>query len=266
MAVNQENVSKILSVLSHQLRRDILLMLHERGESSFTDLMNALNVDTGKMSFHMRNLGPFLEQTDTGKYRLNDIGESAVEVIKDVESWSDFAGIGDRRTTELPIASFKWRTFAFLVDLAIMGSLTTLFMLWFIWTLATINWLIPIVNLVFIALGALWVYSTILEGFNGQSLGKRLFSLKVVRVDGKKITYDCAAVRNFGKILLPFDLIIGLNIRDPRFIRYFDKFAGTTVIDLHKNMARATTENSKQSTSERIKEAWSSLKEPFRKP
>jgi uncharacterized RDD family membrane protein YckC len=58
--------------------------------------------------------------------------------------------------------------------------------------------------------------------------------LKVVRTDGKKLSYDQAAVRNFGKILplLPFDLIIGWRIPNNRFKRYFDKYAGTTVIDL----------------------------------
>jgi predicted transcriptional regulator len=49
MAVDQENVSKVLAVLSHRLRREILFILCEKGESSFTDLMNALNVDTGKL-------------------------------------------------------------------------------------------------------------------------------------------------------------------------------------------------------------------------
>jgi uncharacterized RDD family membrane protein YckC len=79
----------------------------------------------------------------------------------------------------------------------------------------------------------LWIYFTLLEGFAGQSLGKRIIGLAVVRVDGKKLFYDHAAVRNFGKVfLLPFDLLIGLRLKDERFIRYFDKFAGTTVIDL----------------------------------
>jgi len=55
--------------------------------------------------------------------------------------------------------------------------------------------------------------------------------LKVVRTDGKKMSYDHAAIRNFGKaFLLPFDLIVGL--KHEGFLRYFDKFAGTTVIDL----------------------------------
>jgi len=86
----------------------------------------------------------------------------------------------------------------------------------------------------FITIGLLWLYSTLLEGFNGQSLGKRVVGLKVVRTDGKKMSYDHAAVRNFGTLLplLPFDLLFGWRIKNQAFMRYFDKFAGTTVIDL----------------------------------
>jgi uncharacterized RDD family membrane protein YckC len=90
-------------------------------------------------------------------------------------------------------------------------------------------------TLLFISVGLLWLYSTLLEGFNGQSIGKRIEGLKVVRTDGKKMSYDHAAVRNFGKILvlLPIDLLWGWRIiKNPTFIRYFDKFAGTTVITL----------------------------------
>ena len=71
------------------------------------------------------------------------------------------------------------------------------------------------------------------EGFAGQTLGKSFFRLKVVCVDGKKLYYDSAAVRNFGKcFLLPIDLLIGLRLKDDRFIKFFDKFSGTTVIRL----------------------------------
>ena len=39
----------------------------------------------------------------------------------------------------------------------------------------------------------------------------------------------------FGKaFLLPFDLLVGLK-HEKMFLRYFDKFAGTTVIDLRAN-------------------------------
>jgi uncharacterized RDD family membrane protein YckC len=71
--------------------------------------------------------------------------------------------------------------------------------------------------IVFLTLALLWGYSTLLEGFAGQSLGKRIVGLRVIRIDGKKLSYDYAVVRNFDKaFLLPFDLIIGLRLKDER--------------------------------------------------
>ncbi len=235
MAVDQDNVSKILSVLSHPLRREILLDLSENNESSFTDLLNLLKVDTGKLSFHLRSLAAFIEQTPTGKYKLSRAGESAVRVIHDVEGWAEVADV-QRKESQLPLASFKKRVFSFVIDFALMLAITM-----------AITFLPQVLSLsiatffstgtstvLFITIGLLWLYSTLLEGFNGQSLGKRLMGLKVVRTDGKKMSYDHAAVRNFGKVLplLPFDLFVGWRLKNCTFMRYFDKFAGTTVIDL----------------------------------
>jgi uncharacterized RDD family membrane protein YckC/DNA-binding transcriptional ArsR family regulator len=233
MAVDQENISKILSVLSHRIRREILLILREKGETSFTDIMNTLKIDTGKLSFHIRTLQPFIEQSETGKYRLSRAGEDAVRVIRDVESWAEVADI-NRKPSQLPLAQFKKRALAFLLDFLVSFSIGTLLLLEIV-TLGSANWIVIVLNLLFVGLGLLWIYSTLLEGFNGQTIGKRVLGLKVVQTDGKKLSYEHAAVRNFGKILLPFDLVFGYIINDPRFIRYFDKFAGTTVIDLRKH-------------------------------
>jgi uncharacterized RDD family membrane protein YckC/DNA-binding HxlR family transcriptional regulator len=232
MAVDQENISRILSVLSHRIRREILLILNEKGERSFTELMNTLDIDTGKLSFHIRNLNPFLEQTSTGKYKLSRAGEDAVRVIKDVESWAEVADV-NRKTSQLTLASYKRRAYSFLIDFAIMLLITTLLLIEPVLALFAVNFAISF-NILFLALGVLWVYSTLLEGFSGQSLGKRAIGLKVVKINGKKMDYEHAAVRNFGKILLPFDLLFGYELKDPRFKRYFDKFAGTTVIDLRQ--------------------------------
>lgn len=228
MAVDEDSVTKILSVLSHPIRRDILNLLSEKGECTFTDLLNALEIDTGKLSFHLRTLQAFTEQTKAGKYRLNRTGESAVRVIRDVESWAEVADV-QRKAEQLLLASFRRRAYSFLIDLALMLAITSLFALPEIF--------IPLQNvdlttLAFIPILMLWGYSTLLEGFNGQTIGKRIVGLKVVRTDGKKLSYDHAAVRNFGKaFLLPFDLLVGLQ-HEKVFLRYFDKFAGTTVIDL----------------------------------
>jgi len=236
MAADQENISKILSILSHPLRREILISLSEKGESSFTDLLNLLKVDTGKLSFHLRSLEVFIEQTSTGKYKLSRAGESAIRVIHDIEGWAEVADV-QRKESHLPLSSFKKRAAAFLIDFAIILAITmTIVFVPQVLSLSMATFLNGGISVVlFTTIGLLWIYSTLLEGFNGQSLGKRVMGLKVVRTDGKKMSYDHAAIRNFGKILplLPFDLIIGIwRIPDKTFMRYFDKFAGTTVIDL----------------------------------
>ena len=238
MSVDQGNVSKVLSVLSHPIRREILLDLSDNGESSFTDLLNMLKVDTGKLSFHLRSLSPFIEQTSNGKYKLSRAGESAVRVIHDVQGWAEVADV-QGKASSLPLASFKIRAVAFLVDFALILAITVAITLVpQLLSLSVADFLSNGISpLLFITIGLLWLYSTLLEGFNGQSIGKRLLGLKVVRTDGKKVSYDHAAIRNFGKVLplLPFDLLIGWRIKNSAFMRYFDKFAGTTVIDLRSH-------------------------------
>jgi uncharacterized RDD family membrane protein YckC len=232
LASGEDSVSKILSVIAHPLRRDILNFISEKGECSFTDLLNALQVDTGKLSFHLRTLAAFLEQTPTGKYKLNHAGENAIRVVRDVESWAEVSDVY-RKEEQLPLASFQKRVYAFLIDFALMLLITSLLALpEFVPALFGNVVILDLTVLPFVIIGLLWVYSTLLEGFKGQTLGKRMLGLKVVRIDGKKMSYDHAAIRNFGKaFLLPFDLLVGLK-SEKRFLRYFDKFAGTTVIDL----------------------------------
>ena len=235
MAVDQKNISKILSILSHPLRREILLNLSEKGEASFTDLLNLLKVDTGKLSFHLRSLEVFIEQTPPGKYKLSRAGENAVRVIRDVEGWAEVADV-QRKESQLPLASLKNRIFAFLIDFALIFAITmAIIFLPQVFSISVIKFFDALTSTVlFITVGLLWLYSTLLEGFSSQTIGKRIIGLKVVRTDRKKMFYDHAAVRNFGKILplLPFDLLLGWRIKNPEFTRYFDKFAGTTVIDL----------------------------------
>lgn len=232
MVADQDNVSGILTVLSHPIRREILVLLNEKGECSFTDIMNSLSLDTGKLSFHMRSLAGLVERTSSGKYRLNKMGENAVRLVMELKAWAPEMNVQERNS--LPLASLKKRIYAFLIDFAVVASVFT--------AAALISSLFSSIggggfrldlNVILFVL-VFWVYSTLLEGFVGQSLGKRLMKLVVVRVDGKRMFYDHAAVRNFGKIfvILPFDLLVGRRLKDKRFIRYFDKFAGTMVIDL----------------------------------
>jgi uncharacterized RDD family membrane protein YckC/DNA-binding HxlR family transcriptional regulator len=234
----QDSVTKVLSVLAHPIRREILLSLSDKGELSFTDLLNLLTIDTGKLSFHLRNLTAFIEQTSSGKYKLSRAGESAVRIIHDVASWADSADV-QGKVTQLPVSSLKKRVFAFIIDFALITAITFLIAIIPELIIQSGDLIARVVSVtIFVTIGLMWLYSTLLEGFNGQTIGKRLIGLKVVRTDGKKMSYDHAAVRNFGKLLplLPFDLLVGWRLKNILFRRYFDKFSGTTVIDLRQQI------------------------------
>jgi len=207
------------------------LTMCDKGETSFTDLINTLNLDTGRLSFHMRSLKPFIEPTKSGKYKLTRAGEDAIRIIREVASWAGLADL-KRKTTMLTPASAKNRIFAFLIDFYIMFTIAVLLLLEIVIPQVQANTIGVLLNMLFVSLGLLWIYSTLFEGFKGQTLGKRALGLIVIRTDGMKVDYEHSAVRNFGKVILPVDLLLGYMLKDPKYIRYFDKFAGTTVIEL----------------------------------
>jgi uncharacterized RDD family membrane protein YckC len=242
MTPDEESVTRILSILSHPIRRGILSDLNKKGECSFTDLMNSQHLDTGKLSFHIRSLAPFLEQTPANKYRLSKVGEHAVRVINDLETWAIEVDIAEK-IDKLRLASFKKRAIAFLIDLLMILAVAIVILIPNALSLIIATLLgnsvpsptVDINQMILLTLILLWGYSTLLEGFAGQTLGKGIVGLKAIRVDGNRLSYEHAAVRCFGKAILPFlpfDLLIGRRINDKRFMRYFDKFAGTTVVDL----------------------------------
>jgi len=229
MSLNDENISQILLILSHKIRRDILLILLEKKELSFSELMTILEIDTGRMSFHLRNLKLFLDQTPTGKYKLNRFGQKALGILKDIEALSIDVDFLESKSSHY-VAKFYKRALAFVVDLGVTFTiLVTVYLIAEVFVLFTGQFLFHQNFFLFLVL--FWVYSTLLEGFGGQTVGKYLVMIKAVSVTSKGLGYDAAAVRNFGKcFVLPIDLLIGLRLDDKRFIRFFDRYSGTTVI------------------------------------
>ncbi len=229
MSLNDENISKILLILSHKIRRDILLILLEKKELSFSELMSILEIDTGKMSFHLRNLKLFLDQTPTGKYKLNRFGQKALGILKDIEALSIDVDFLKSKSSSY-VAKFSKRALAFVVDLGVTFTiLVTVYLIAEVFVLFTGQFLFHQNFFLFLVL--LWIYSTLLEGYGGQTVGKSLLMIKAVSITSRELSYDAAAVRNFGKcFVLPIDLLIGLRLDDKRFIRFFDKYSGTTVI------------------------------------
>lgn len=76
-------------------------------------------------------------------------------------------------------------------------------------------------------------YFTWFEGREGRSLGKRAFELRVMRVDGRPMTYRESLIRNLLKLsplLLAFETLLMLIAGREDRQRVSDKIAGTIVV------------------------------------
>lgn len=77
---------EIFAALKHPVRRQILLFLDKKGEASFTDIQQEVGIDdTGRMSYHLKELSPLLEQSERGKYCLSEVGQAGVALFRKVE-------------------------------------------------------------------------------------------------------------------------------------------------------------------------------------
>src|SRR6266498_5053538 len=93
--------------------------------------------------------------------------------------------------------------------------------------------------------GLLWfVYSLLLEGLMGATIGKKLLSIRVVALDGN-LDLVHTIIRNLSKVywlVFLIDLLVGLATHgDPRQ-RYFDRLARTTVTRVDQRSEEHTPE------------------------
>lgn len=138
--------------------------------------------------------------------------------------------------SELKLAFWGERFLAWLIDSIIIGIVVGLLSLltWFAtqpfpflprWT----TW-IPFFN--FSVSGIIYfLYWMLMDGAYGQSLGKMIMRLKVVRLDGKPVSMGQAAVESVGKaFFLPLDFLIGLFLYPKRRQRVFNSLSETVVV------------------------------------
>jgi DNA-binding transcriptional ArsR family regulator len=70
----------IFEALAHKLRRAVIKLLGERKSMGYSELMNALNVDSPTLAFHLRKLGGLVEkQGDV--YVLTELGKKAYGLL-----------------------------------------------------------------------------------------------------------------------------------------------------------------------------------------
>ena len=167
----------------------------------------------------------------------------------------------ERVAVDLPIAGLGSRAMAYLVDVALLGTIATVLYFALTFFVEPINAVLDLSTLArtgALAAGffVLWVYWTLLEVlWHGQTVGKRLLRIRVVRGDGSPVTVFASAVRNLLRFVdfLPACYPVGLitMLVDQRHRRLGDLLAGTVLVrDEQIDLARYEQVNSTMTVNE----------------
>ena len=134
----------------------------------------------------------------------------------------------------LPLAGPASRLCAMLLDIVIvLGTVNGIGLLVY-WIFARApGFGVMVITLAEFAIG--FAYDALLEGFwNGQTIGKRLFHLRVIDQAGLPLRIEQAWVRNLMRVVdaLPFAYLIGgiSILSSPLMQRFGDRVAGTLVV------------------------------------
>jgi len=68
-------IDSLHKILKDETRRQIILLLMQKGSLSYSDLMEPLGFSsTGTLNYHLKVLGDLLTKNDSGKYVLSEKG------------------------------------------------------------------------------------------------------------------------------------------------------------------------------------------------
>lgn len=253
----QLSPEELFEILSHDIRRRIIRALYESIELSYTDLLKILGVGDGLLNFHLRKVKKLVLQSKSRTYLLSKNGRLANDVMHIIHETLWRQGLtAYAASPNLSKDIVLRRAAALIVDALVFFIFTGIFLTADLWK-TTEGILIHASNVVdlhpwifhaehlplisrlinsFVAvyshiLFAVYILLTLLEAFRGQTLGKYLLDIRVVRVDGGKIDLIQSGIRNAGKIfLLPLDLLLGvIFFRKKGYLRFFDAYTSVTV-------------------------------------
>jgi predicted transcriptional regulator len=85
MGVNSMDIdwSSFHKTLKDKTRRDIIGLLSESGQLSYTDIMTMLHItNTGRLNYHLKGLGNLIVKDNQERYILTEKGHLAVRLLK----------------------------------------------------------------------------------------------------------------------------------------------------------------------------------------
>lgn len=100
-------LARLFKILEDSNRQRIIILLHERGDIGYTDLMKELSISsTGKMNYHLKVLNGLLSKTSDNKYSLTEKGLIAAKLLV------EFPEGVSRANREMRVISQFWLTVA----------------------------------------------------------------------------------------------------------------------------------------------------------
>lgn len=122
--------NEIFKSLSHQTRRDIIKILGETKEATFTEIKNKLtNIDSPTLSYHLKSLNSMLTQQGEN-YILTDIGQTALLLMDKIDQ-SDRLKAWKRNILKSNIwTQVSWMIIMILVPFLISNYYSPITLIW----------------------------------------------------------------------------------------------------------------------------------------
>ena len=150
-------------------------------------------------------------------------------------------------SSKIILAKWKDRFFAWLVDFVIISLISSsTFFLSFLYLDYDFENFITNDGMYIPTSIMFFSYWIILEYKTGQTIGKKMFNLKITNIEGKKPSLTGVVISSFGKsFILPIDMILGLIITNEKRQRIFNKIGNTIIIKIKKRDNDLNTRYSK---------------------
>ena len=126
------------------------------------------------------------------------------------------------------LAKWESRFWAWLIDILLVSVSSSI-----IADSSVFFWDFDFISIASFGISGLFIFAywTLLEGYNGQSIGKMALGLKVTDRNGRKIDFGVAALESCGKaFILPLDCLIGWLAMPNSKLRLFNRISNTIVI------------------------------------
>jgi uncharacterized RDD family membrane protein YckC len=140
-------------------------------------------------------------------------------------------------SSKIILAKWKDRFFAWLVDFIIISMISaSIFFLSFLYLNYNFENFVTNDGMYIPTSVMFFVYWIILEYKTGQTIGKKMFNLKITNSFGEKPSLIGVIISSFGKsFILPIDIILGLIITNEKRQRMFNKLGNTLIIKIKES-------------------------------